>query len=87
LQHGLAALKKPTSKPILGKSNGLGKKLSFAPSIDYDACLGYQDPKLVRDKEKAPVEEFVTSSVPNITFVPANPYPFKQQRVGVGEES
>jgi hypothetical protein len=87
LQHGLAALKMPTSKPILGKSNGLGKKLSFAPSIDYDACLGYQDPKLVKEKEKAPVEEFVTSSVPNITFVPVSPYPFKQQRVGVEEES
>jgi hypothetical protein len=87
LQHGLAALKKHTSKPILGKSNGIGKKLSFAPSIDYEACLGYQDPKLVRGKEKVHSDEFVTASEPNIKFAAVNPFPFTQKRVVVGEES
>ncbi|KAM0827262.1 hypothetical protein ACQ4PT_068312 [Festuca glaucescens] len=87
LQHGLAALKKHKPKSILGKTIGTSKTLSFAPSMDYEACLGYQDPKVAMPKEGAPLEKFVTNNAPIISFAPVNPFPFKQHKLVEGETS
>ncbi|KAM0894957.1 hypothetical protein ACQ4PT_024153 [Festuca glaucescens] len=44
LQRGLAALKSKAPRSALAKSHVSGKKLQFAETIHYEACLGYQCP-------------------------------------------
>ncbi|KAM0865930.1 hypothetical protein ACQ4PT_042941 [Festuca glaucescens] len=56
LQRGLAALKSKAPRSALAKSHVMGKKLEFAKTIQYEACLGYQCP------DSAPNQETDTAS-------------------------
>ncbi|KAM0841196.1 hypothetical protein ACQ4PT_059175 [Festuca glaucescens] len=44
MQRGLAALNSKAPRSALAKSQGSGKKLQFAETLHYEACLGYQCP-------------------------------------------
>ncbi|KAM0890502.1 hypothetical protein ACQ4PT_027029 [Festuca glaucescens] len=87
LQHGLSALKRQAPKSILSQAHKTGKKLVFADSINYDACLGYQDPKSSKAKgysaaaspDHANVNLYETAATPSIKFgttmpIPASPF-------------
>ncbi|KAM0927092.1 hypothetical protein ACQ4PT_003199 [Festuca glaucescens] len=44
MQRGLAALNSKAPRSALAKSQASGKKLQFAETLHYEACLGYQCP-------------------------------------------
>ncbi|KAM0904181.1 hypothetical protein ACQ4PT_018191 [Festuca glaucescens] len=44
MQRGLAALNSKAPQSALAKSQASGKKLQFAETLHYEACLGYQCP-------------------------------------------
>jgi hypothetical protein len=77
IQLGLRALKKPAPKSILHSTMGsYRKKLNFAKSLCYEACNGYQDPKMPRKTGVLIHESVAASSKAMIPFGNINLDPF-----------
>jgi hypothetical protein len=77
VQLGLRALKKPAPKSILHSTMGsYRKKLNFAESLCYEACNGYQDPKMPRKMGVLIHESVAASSKAMIPFGNINLDPF-----------
>jgi hypothetical protein len=66
VQKGLKALQKKAHHSILSKVHNVNKKLQFADSIAYDACLGYKPPSLSTTFEKGECSS-TPSSMGNIS--------------------
>jgi hypothetical protein len=73
IQHGIAALQFKADKSSLASFHSTKKKLVFAESIQYDACLGYQDPNAEKSSRVILPVNIAVDSPPSIPFGSAMP--------------
>ena len=79
MQHGLSALKHKAGRSILSSARPSCKRLTFADSLSYQACIGYQDPVVRKKSGVIFPDSFVTDSLPRIVFGAVKPFPFSQR--------
>jgi hypothetical protein len=76
---GMSAMQQGQPKPILRKDKAPSRNLSFADSIEYTACKGYQNPKFTAGVVLPPTH--CTSTLPSLKFGSAKPFEFTQDKL------